>query len=98
MSIGNTLIPDTIKGIFRCFRAASDDSLYKRFNYILHRTENERERRREKRRFIAICSSSPSVSSSLRPSPPSATLVMVAFFVLNLLLFGMVSRGGSRIA
>ncbi|KAA0054221.1 CACTA en-spm transposon protein [Cucumis melo var. makuwa] len=48
--------------------------------------------RREKRRGFSVCSSPPSVPSSL-PSLTvpllSATLVMVAFFVLNLFLFGM---------
>ncbi|KAA0059086.1 gamma-aminobutyrate transaminase POP2 [Cucumis melo var. makuwa] len=89
MSVGNTLILDDIKGISRRFRAASGDPLFKCFSSVLHRIESERERENRetkihRRPFRRRC----------RPSPPSsATLVMVAFFVLNLLLFGMVSRG-----
>ncbi|KAA0045869.1 uncharacterized protein E5676_scaffold299G002450 [Cucumis melo var. makuwa] len=65
MSVENTLISDAIKGISPRFRAASGDLLYKRFSSVLYRTENEKERRREKRRFVAVRSSPSSVPSSL---------------------------------
>ncbi|TYK11143.1 uncharacterized protein E5676_scaffold66G00500 [Cucumis melo var. makuwa] len=92
MSIGNNGIPDAFLGIFQCRATASKNLLYKRFSSVLHRFETERgkggENRTSRLPFYRRC----------HPSPPSATLVMVAFFVLNFLLFGMVSRGGSRIA
>ncbi|KAA0033533.1 CACTA en-spm transposon protein [Cucumis melo var. makuwa] len=91
MSIGNTVIPDAFLG--------NSPTRWRReipfiIDSVLYFTEPKPKGkgRRENHRGFAVCSSSPSIPSSL-PSlavpPPSATLVMVAFFVLNLFMFGM---------